>query len=64
MNAFSSYSMDIYSTKVLWKTCYSEPHSTLQEVSPICLTLLGNQKKRKRRDVMILRGAQNPNKAI
>lgn len=42
MNAFSSYSMAIYSTKVLEKDCYSEAHSTLREVSPICLTLLGN----------------------
>lgn len=63
-NIFSSYSMDIYSTKVLVKDCYSKPHSTLQGVSLSCLALLGNQKKRKWGEVTILYAAYDPNKAI
>lgn len=50
--------MDIYSTKVLIKDYSSKAHGTLQGVCLVCLTLLGNQKKRRRREAVILYAAQ------
>lgn len=51
--------MGIYSGRLLGQAW----HSTLGEVSGICLAFLGNQKKRRWREEMIPQAAHDPNKA-